>query len=196
MKIEFTEELINKLKNYCQINAINILNLKSSNRNVLFFAEEALSELLLAWHKKNLKDSFNKNNFTDNYYFISCKNFVYNQINKQNAKKRLSYLDTDNLSLDKEYDDINLELELESEENKFEKIEEERQKEMKIKFIVDILEKNKWINEFDKSIFIWYFIEGRNLTDFQKKYGVDYKKIGLSKRKIINIINYLWVEEE
>jgi len=200
MKIKFTTELINKLKNYCEVAAIEVTGGKGSNK-ALYFAEEALSELLLSWHKKNENIGFKKKQLNDNYYFISCKNFVRNAIIKENRNKRKIHNDFNNLTLDtllNDNDNIDVQYQLEDVTEK--ELNEVKYNDMiaskQLKFIVKTLENCEWINKYDIDVFHHVHVEGNTLKSYAQKNGCHTSLVSKSNIKVKNVIQYLWEDAE
>jgi len=192
MKLEITQQLVDKIRNYCQVNVINLLNLTKSDKRVLHYADEATSEILLKFHRNNIEGKWKKQNFTDNYFFISCKNFVLNTINKEKALKRNMLMDYNNLRLDESFDDdMKYEL-IGFDPNEKSKVEQDKEIQEKLDFVVQVLEENEWINPFAIELFVWHFIENKYLKAFKEEKKCDYKKVTQSKKKIINVISFLW----
>ena len=199
MKVEFTQELIDKLKHYCKVNAINILRAGKDNNKVKYYTEDALSDLMDKWTNKNNRGGWDKKNFTDNFYFISCKNFVLNSMKREETFKHKVINDFDNVPLDyyrlSEEDGIlpfqmvGYDLNDPTAKEKDAKMQE------RLEFVASVLTENEWINQFDTDLFVFHFIEGKTLKEFKDEYPANYRTIGQSKKKIINIINYLWNKE-
>jgi len=192
MKLNITTKLVEQVRDYTQITATDLTGGDGSNK-ALFIAEEALSELLLGWHKKNLRDDWKENNFTDNFFFISAKNAVKNVITREDRIKRQVWRDTGNLSLNKDLDgDIAFELTDDSPEELLQTIENDAEVKKQLEFIVETLENSKYINQFDISVFLKCYVEGQFIKNFVKDNGVSYKKVSNSKAKIRNVLNYLY----
>jgi hypothetical protein len=191
MKLNITTLLVEKVKNYTQINAAELTG--GGSNKALFIAEEALSELLMGWHKKNLRDAWKEDNFTDNFYFISAKNAVKNVITREDRIKRNVWKDAGNLSLNRDLDgDIAFELEDDSPEELLHTIENDAEVNKQLQFIVETLENSKYINDFDVEVFLKCYMEGQFIKNFVAENGVSYKKVSNSKAKIRNVLNYLY----
>lgn len=196
VKIVFNTKLINQLRDYCQISATELLGGQGSNK-ALYFAEEGLSELLMSWHRKNLKDGFKEANFNDNYYFISCKNFVRNAIIKENRNKRSILKDYDNISLDHTMESG---LEIELEDNTKKELEQimlsDKIMQKQLEFVVNTLENCEWITPFDLNVFHHVHVEGRTLKSFAMMNKKHLSEVSRSNVKVKNVIQYLWEESE
>jgi hypothetical protein len=192
MQLEITTALVNQVKGYTQISASQLLGGQGSSK-VLFIAEEAVSELLISWHNRNLRNEWIESNFTDNFYFISSKNAVKNVIMREDRHKRQIWKDAGNVSLDKSLDlDVTLELPDESIEDLERLLENEALIDYQLKFIVNTLENSKYINQFDIEVFLKCYVKGQFMKQFSIENKVSQKKVSNSRAKIRNVLNYLY----
>jgi hypothetical protein len=190
MKIEITTELVNKLKDYCRVSAAS-LNNDNLTRAYQYYAEEALSDLLLRWHKKNIKGDWKEKQLNDNFYFISCKNTVRNMIAREDRNKVKVMKDFNNTSLDAPTDNDESEIEIKSNYSK--DIEEVKDKEQnlnkKLNLIVKSLETSQYMEPWDKTVFVETFIERKMIKEVAKKNGLSKHQVKDSRARIRNIIN-------
>lgn len=190
--MKWDTDLVDKLKKYCLINSSNILKKPQSNLLVRQMAEEACSEVLMKLWKSYTKGKLGLERQNDNFYFISCKMSCHNVIIFANRKKRKVWKDTNNISLDKCLDDTDIELELEDKGDKLlnDKIEEDEIADKKLKFLVDVMRKNKYLSEFDLEIFVWKFVEGKSYKEIEKDTGVTYSKLSRAAARIKAVIEW------
>jgi len=190
MKIKFTTELVNKLRDYCRVSASS-LNNDNLTRAYQYYAEEALSDLLLRWHKKNLKGDWKKRQMTDNFFYISCKNTVRNMIAREDRNKVQAMKDFNNTSLDAPTDNDESEIEIESDYSK--DMEEVKDKEQnlnnKLNLIVKSLETSQYMEPWDKTVFVETFIERKMIKEVAKNNGLSNNQVKDSRARIRNIIN-------
>jgi DNA-directed RNA polymerase specialized sigma24 family protein len=191
--MDFNQKLIDQMHKYATISAIELTGGKGS-RKAKFFAEEAVSELLLRWYNKEPKNEV----ITDGFIFMSIKNTTINVIKKHNqSKKRICYLDYDNLRLDELYDGVTIEMIDEDTEDDViasNELTEEVIK-AKIDLIIDTLEDNEWITQFDVELFIQHRIYGKNLKRIGEEFNVSPQKLSISNRRIKNVLNYLYDQQ-
>ena len=193
MKLDITTKLVEQVRDYTQIIATDLTGGEGGSNKALFIAEEALSELLLGWHKKNLRDDWKESNFTDNFFFISAKNAVRNIITREDRIKRHIWKDTGNLSLDKNLEgDMLFELEDKNPQELLHIINNDAEVKKQLEFIVETLENSKFITEFDLEVFLKCYVEGQFIKTFVAENNVSYKKVSNSKAKVRNVLNYYY----
>jgi hypothetical protein len=190
MKLEITTELVNKLKDYCRLSASS-LNNDNLTRAYQYYAEEALSDLLLRWYRKNLKGDWKERQMTDNFFYISCKNTVRNMIAREDRNKVKVMKDFNNTSLDAPTDNDESEIEIESDYNK--DMEDVKDKEQnlnnKLNLIVKSLETSPYMEPWDKTVFVETFIERKMIKEVAKNNGLSNNQVKDSRARIRNIIN-------
>lgn len=191
MKIEINNELMDKIKKYAAIAAVDLLNLKSGNSVSKYIADETVSKQMIYFLNKNEKNGWEESNFTDAYLFTAVKNTCRNILNSENNKKgNIINKDTGNLALDQFYLDEGDTIEIEDNELETKEIEEEIEK-YKLEMVINTIANNKWIDDIDVVLFIHYFVQGKSMHSFHKKYKINKRETSLRTKKIKHILNYL-----
>jgi hypothetical protein len=190
MKIDFTTELVNKLRDYCRVSASS-LNNDVLSRNYQYYAEEALSDLLLRWHKKNLKGDWKEKQLNDNFYFISCKNTVRNIIIREDRNKVQVMKDYGNISIDKDAEEEEIIIQLESDYEKSIEAVQMREDKMNgmIESIVESLENSPYMQPEDVTVFVETFLNRKQIPIVAKELNLSRQRIADSRARIRNIIN-------
>jgi len=193
MTVDITQALSDKMKDYCLINATQYSSdTSTTTRANRYIAEEAHSKVMIKIWERNVANKWEEKHCNDNYYFIMCKMTILNQITTENAKKRQSYLDFNNLSLDKELDE-GYKFDL-SDEIDIHKKEEDDLFETKLKFVVNTLSDCVHITDFDVEIFYFCFLKRGTILTAAKNFKCSIQTVSNSRLRIKNTIKYLWLK--
>lgn len=187
--IKFNQELWDKVMEYCLITASGVLANGSGQQRCIAISEEATSGVILRLY--NNPPEIEKD--LDGYLFIAAKNAVYGVIKKHlGAKKRDIWKDSGNIGLDIPYNrNISLELPDYSDIEMAAKLDYDEDMDNKVQLIINTLQENEWISEFDIEVFVMRFIDNMYIKDIAKVLGSTYQKVQRSSSKVKNILNHL-----
>lgn len=188
--VDFTNELMEDLHKYARIAAADVLNNGKGNEACLYVADEAVASLCLRWVNNPPKATER----TEGFYFISVKNSVINEVNKQlNTKKRQMYNDVHGVQLDKPYQGMTLELLDESTEEDYIDMKDKYNDDIdsKLAIIVEALTESPYIEEIDFEIFRMRYLEGHTLKHIAEVLGYSTSHIYVRHKRVKNVINHL-----
>lgn len=188
MAIVFDENLNKKIKKYCYI-----VGKQYGHGGDLLqqITKEAQQLALIKLFKHSERNKVKKIN--DGFLFIAAKRAVYDYLLKQKAKKRSLYLDSHTILLDSQIagKDFNLEIldETTTEDYINSKDRNNKRYDELISRIDDKL-KSKELKDYEKKIFIYYFLDNFTQKEVAKLMNLTLKKISDSVRHIKVVMQY------
>lgn len=187
---KYDQLMVDKLHKMSRIACGQILGGESSRR-VLYFAEEAVSEVLLSFAKKPPKNLIN-----DGLLFITVKNRIISLISKENnTLKRVVNRDTNNLVLDEVYDgDVTLEIP-DKDTTLTEKQLREQEKEYisgRLELINKIIRESPYIDDKDVRIFTLHFIDNLNIKEIGQVIKLSTTRVSQRLAKVKKIIRKVY----
>lgn len=188
-KLEINQELVDKIKDYCSISAIELLKENKGSNKALYYAEEATQEILIRFHNYNQQNKFTEEKKNDNFIFVSCKNQVRNTIKAETRYKKAFFKDYNSINLDTPSKDNDFIFEI-KDTSLEDYIKEEEDVKEKLQFIVDLLNKSPFMRDFDIKVFFAIFVDGYSAREYARKNNLRYPTVLLSKKRIKNIFKH------